>query len=395
MDLNFSATEIDFREQVRHFLEEQLSGPFARLRGRGGPGDEEELFEERLEWERFLGTNGWNCLSWPKRFGGRELPLMQEVIFFEEYARAQAPGRLGHIGETLLGPTLISMGTEQQKRRFLPTIASAHELWCQGYSEPEAGSDLAGIRTRAELIGKEWVIHGQKVWTSLAHRSNWCFVLARSDAKSTRHQGLSYLLVPLDQPGVEIRPIVQPTGEGDFNEVFFDGARTSAEWVVGEPGEGWRIAMATLAFERGTSTLAQQLNFANEWQQIATAAKANGMLKHQNIRHRLTQSRMELLAMRWSTLRMLSGMLEGQMIPEAYTLKLYWASWHRRLGELAMDVLGHQGRIVGQDYDLNPLQRLFLFSRADTIYAGSNQIQRSLIAERALGLPKDPWRDRS
>ena len=165
MDLNFSAAELEFRKQVRDFLESQLSGPFAQLRGRGGPGDEEDLFEERLEWERFLGTNGWNCLSWPKRFGGRELTLMQEVIFFEEYARAQAPGRLGHIGESLLGPTLIALGTEEQKSRFLPPIASAHELWCQGYSEPEAGSDLAGIRTRAELVNNEWVIHGQKVWT--------------------------------------------------------------------------------------------------------------------------------------------------------------------------------------------------------------------------------------
>ena len=395
MDLNFSADENAFRLEVRRFLEEQLNGRFAELRGRGGPGDEEELFDERLKWERFLGARGWNCLSWSPEFGGRSLSLMQEVIFFEEYARAQAPGRLGHIGEGLLGPTLIAMGSEDQRQRFLPKISSVQELWCQGYSEPGAGSDLAGIRTRAERQGDEWVITGQKVWTSLAHRSDWCFVLARSEPGSTRHQGLSYLLVPLDQPGVEIRPIVQPTGEGDFNEVFFDGARTDARWVVGEPGDGWRVAMATLAFERGTSTLAQQLNFTNEWLQVAAAAKARGMLKHQQIRHRLTQSRMELLAMRWSTLRMLSGMLEGQLSPEAYTLKLYWASWHRRLGELAMEVLGSAGDLVGEEYDLSSLQRLFLFSRADTIYAGSNQIQRSVIAERALGLPKDPWRDRS
>ena len=392
MDLRFSDEEQALRAQVRAFLREQLGGRFAALRGRGGPGDEEELFDERLEWERFLGSQGWNCLSWPARYGGRELPLMQEVIFFEEYARAQAPGRLGHIGEGLLGPTLIALGTEEQRQRFLPKIASAEELWCQGYSEPGAGSDLAGIRTRAERHGDEWVIHGQKVWTSLAHRSDWCFVLARSEKGSQRHQGLSYLLVPLDQPGVDIRPITQPTGEGDFNEVFFDGARTEARWVVGAPGDGWRVAMATLAFERGTSTLAQQLNFANEWQQIATAARTLGALKHQQIRHRLVQSRMELLAMRWSTLRMLTGMLEGRLSPEAYTLKLYWASWHRRLGELAMDVLGPSGAVVGSNYDLSSLQRLFLFSRADTIYAGSNQIQRNLIAERALGLPKDPWR---
>jgi alkylation response protein AidB-like acyl-CoA dehydrogenase len=395
MDLRFSAEEETFRDRVRAFLEQQLSQDFSGLRGRGGPGDEEELFDQRLAWERFLGRAGWNCLSWPETYGGGGLSLMQEVIFFEEYARAAAPGRLGHIGEGLLGPTLIALGSEEQKQRFLPAISSVEELWCQGYSEPGAGSDLAGIRTRAERVGDEWVIHGQKVWTSHAQRSDWCFLIARTQAGSSRHAGLSYLLVPMDQPGIEIRPIIQPTQEGDFNEVFFDGARTEARWVVGEPGDGWKVAMATLAFERGTSTLAQQLNFANELEAIIKAARANGALRNQVMRQRISLAQMELSAMRWSSLRMLSGMLGGTLSNEALTLKLYWANWHRRLGELAMDVLGVGGDMVGDGYDLSRLQRMFLFSRADTIYAGSNQIQRNLIAERGLGLPKDPWRDRS
>ncbi len=395
MDLRFSAEDEAFRQRVRRFLENHLSGEFATLRGRGGPGDEDQLLDERLAWERFLAQQGWNCLSWPSAYGGGDLSLMQEVIFFEEYARAGAPGRLGHIGEGLLGPTLIALGSEEQKQRFLSPISSVKELWCQGYSEPGAGSDLAAIRTRAERQGDEWVIHGQKVWTSHAQRADWCFLLARTEPGSARHAGLSYLLVPMNQPGIDIRPIIQPTKEGDFNEVFFDGARTEARWVVGDPGDGWKVAMATLAFERGTSTLAQQLNFANELQAIIAAARANGALRDQTMRHRITMAQMELSAMRWSTLRMLSDMLDGSLSGAALTLKLYWANWHRRLGELAMDVLGDQGDAVGEGYDLSRLQRLFLFSRADTIYAGSNQIQRNLIAERALGLPKDPWRDRS
>jgi alkylation response protein AidB-like acyl-CoA dehydrogenase len=392
MDFHFSTDEEEFRGDVRAFLEHQLSGPFAAVRGRGGPGDEDACFDERLAWEQFLGQQGWNCVSWPEAYGGRAMPLMKEVIFFEEYARASGPGRLGHIGEGLLGPTLIAHGTDEQKERFLGPIAAVKELWCQGYSEPGAGSDLAAIRTRAERQGDRWVIHGQKVWTSHAQRAQWAFVLVRTEPGSTRHAGLSYLLVPMNQPGIEIRPIVQPTGEGDFNEVFFDGAQTDARWIVGAPGDGWRIAMATLAYERGTSTLAQQLSFANELEDIIRAARRTGAIAKPMIQQRLTQATMELSAMRWSTLRMLQGMLGGQLSPEALTLKLYWASWHRRLGELAMDVLGSEGDLVGEGYDLSNLQRLFLFSRSDTIYAGSNQIQRNIIAERALGLPKDPWR---
>ncbi len=390
MDLRESADDRSFRDEVRTFLEDSLAGEFAALRGRGGPGDERALFEERLAWERHLGAHGWTCVGWPKEHGGRGLSLRRQVVFLEEYARSRGPGRVGHIGEGLLGPTVIAFGSPEQQRRFLPPILAGTELWCQGYSEPDAGSDLANIATSASLVGDHWMIHGQKVWTSLAHWADWCFVLARTSPAhdhTTRHSGMSYLLVPMRQDGVEVRPIVQLTGDSEFNEVFFDGARTAAENVVGGVGGGWGVAMGTLAFERGASTLGQQLNFRNELDAIVAAARRSGTVDDPVVRQRLAQAHIGLDIMRLNALRTLAGGEAGATLPpEALIGKLYWATFHRRLGELAMDVLGAHA-LAAED---PALQRLFLFSRADTIYAGSNQIQRNIIGERALGLPKEP-----
>ncbi len=250
-----AAADEAFAREIREWLEENLSGKFAELKGLGGPGREHEAFEERLEWDRHLAAAGWTCLGWPKEYGGREATLSQQIIFHQEYARANAPARVSHIGEELLGPTLIAFGTEEQKQRFLPGIKTVTELWCQGYSEPGAGSDLANVSTTARLDGDQWVVNGQKVWTSLAHLADWCFVVARTEPGSSRHKGLSYLLVPMNQEGVEVRPIIQLTGTSEFNEVFFDNARTDADLVVGGEGNGWGTAMGTLTFERGVSTL--------------------------------------------------------------------------------------------------------------------------------------------
>ena len=388
MDLRESADDRSFRDEVRTFLEDGLAGEFAALRGRGGPGDERALFEERLAWERHLGANGWTCVGWPKEHGGRGLSLRRQVVFLAEYAQARGPGRVGHIGEGLLGPTVIAFGSPEQQRRFLPPILAGTELWCQGYSEPDAGSDLANIATRASLDGDQWVVHGQKVWTSLAHWADWCFVLARTSPaheSTARHAGMSYLLVPMRQDGVEVRPIVQLTGDSEFNEVFFDGARTAAENVVGDVGGGWGVAMGTLGFERGASTLGQQLNFRNELDAIVAAARRSGAVDDPVVRQRLAQAHIGLEIMRLNALRTLAG--EAGALPSGALIgKLYWATFHRRLGELAMDGLG-AGALATED---PALQRLFLFSRADTIYAGSNQIQRNIIGERALGLPKEP-----
>lgn len=391
MDLEFSAEDEAFRGEVRDWLETSLAGEFAPLRGRGGPGDEHADIEGRRAFERKLGAAGYACLGWPKEYGGRGASLTQEILFFEEYARARAPGRLGHIGAGLLGPTIIAFGTDAQKRRFLPPIVKCDELWCQGYSEPNAGSDLASVRTRAERVGDEWVITGQKVWTSLAHCSDWCFVLCRTSSDAPKHRGLSYLLVPMKQPGVEVRPIAQMTGTSEFNEVFFDGARTAVDNVVGPIDGGWKIALATLAFERGASTLGQQLSFRNELESIVAIARENGKAHDPLIRQRIADAWIGLEIMRLNALRTLSLMQGGTLGREAMISKLYWANWHQSLGKLAMDILGDDAEDgEAWPYSLTLLQRLFLFTRSDTIYAGSNEIQKNIIAERALGLPPEP-----
>jgi len=397
MDLRFSDEDEAFRAEARAWLTEALEGDFAAVRGRGGPGDEHALFEERHAWERHLGRNGWTCVGWPVEHGGRGLGLHQQVIWFEEYARAGGPGRLGHIGEGLAGPTILHFGDDDQRARFLPGIVAGTDLWAQGYSEPNAGSDLANIATRAVPDGDDWRISGQKVWTSLAHWSDWAFVLARTDPDARpKHRGISYFLVPLRQEGVEIRPIRQVTGTSEFNEVFFDGALARGVDCVGGIDQGWKVAMGTLAFERGASTLGQQMHFRNELDAIVAVARANGRIDDPLVRQRLARAHAGLEVMRWTTLRVLSGPERGEPAPAALVTKLYWATWHRDLGELAVDVLGPEATLAdqavapGDGYELTALQRLFLFTRSDTVYAGSNQIQRNIIGERGLGLPREP-----
>jgi alkylation response protein AidB-like acyl-CoA dehydrogenase len=374
----------EFRAEVRSWLADNLAGEYAALKGLGGPGREHEAFNERVEWNRHLAAAGLTCLGWPVEHGGQGLSVAHRVAFYEEYALADAPDKVNHFGEELLGPTLIAFGTPEQQKRFLPRILDVTELWCQGYSEPGAGSDLANVATTALLDGDQWVINGQKVWTSLAHLSQWCFVVARSEKGSKRHSGLSYLLVPLDQPGVQIRPIVQLTGTSEFNEVFFDDARTDADLVVGDPGDGWRVAMGTLTFERGVSTLGQQIRYAGELSRLVNLAQRNGAADDPVIRERLTRAWAGLRAMRSYALATMDVEQSGQ----DNVSKLLWANWHRSLGELAMDVEGEAG-MTAPDGEFDEWQRLFLFSRADTIYGGSNEIQRNIIAERVLGLPRE------
>ncbi|MCX4093469.1 acyl-CoA dehydrogenase family protein [Nocardia sp. alder85J] len=383
-----------FAAEIRAWLAENLEGRFRELRGLGGPGSEHEAFDERLEWDRHLAAAGWTCLGWPKRYGGREATLRQQVIFHEEYAKADAPARVSHLGEELLGPTLLAFGTEEQKQRFLPGIKTVTQLWCQGYSEPGAGSDLAAVSTAARRDGDHWVINGQKIWTSLAHVADWCFAVCRTEPGSTRHQGLSYLLVPMKQPGVQVRPIVQLTGTSEFNEVFFDDARTEAGLVVGEPGEGWRVAMGTLTFERGISTVGQQIRFARELADLEAVARADGRIDDPLLAERLDRAWVGLRVLRAHALRTLESAHETvdarTAAGQASVSKLLWADWHRGLGELAMDVLGAPGLLAQNSAgELDQWQRLFLFTRADTIYGGSDEVQRNIISERVLGLPRE------
>ena len=393
MQLSFSPEDEQFREEVASWLRQNLVGEFAQLKFRGGPGDEHMFPQERLQWEQKLAAGGWTCVGWPKKYGGRGCSIEQQVIFFEEYARAGAPGRVGHIGEGLTGPTLIAFGSDQQKQKYLPGIVNGTELWCQGYSEPGAGSDLANVKTKAHFdeARQKWIINGQKVWTSLAHESDYIFVIARTDPASVAHKGLGFFLVKMEQPGITVRPIEQITGTSEFNEVFFDDAECDADDIVGAPGDGWKVAMGLLGFERGVSTLGQQMQFQNELDEVVKLAKANGAGKDPVIRQRLADAHIGLKIMRYNSMRMLSGGEDGSLQKEALIYKLFWASWHRDLGELAMDVLGPEAEILeAAPYQLTRLQSMYLFVRSDTIYGGTNEIQKNIIAERGLGMPKEP-----
>mgnify|MGYP006276415947 FL=1 len=381
------ADDGEFRELVRTWLRENVVGEFAELRGRGGPGDEEIGFDIRVEWEKVLGRAGWIGLGWPVEHGGRGASVDQQIIWAEEYVRAQAPARTNHMGENLLAPTLIEYGTAEQCARFLPGILRGDERWCQGYSEPNAGSDLANVQTKAHLDGDRWVINGQKVWTSLAHVSHWCFVVARTEPGSQRHAGLTFLLVPMQQPGVEVRPIRQITGGGEFNETFFSDAETEASLVVGQPGAGWGVAMALLGYERGISTLAQQVGFERELDDTIALARAHGRSNDPVMRQKLARAHTGLQLLKLNALRSMSA--KGVPGPEASISKLFWGTWHRDLGELMMEIMGPAG-LIAEDhpYELTLEQKLFLFTRSDTIYGGSNEIQRNVLGERVLGLPR-------
>ena len=390
MNLHETPQEQHFREEIRTWMHDHLRGEFEPLRGATamGPTGLDTALAKR--WEQELARGGWTGLGWPRQHGGRELPLAQQVIFHEEYVQCGGPARLGHIGETLLAPTLIAYGTPAQQQRLLPGVLAGTDYWAQGYSEPGAGSDLAGVRTRARLDGEsgQWVIQGQKVWTSWAKESNWIFVLARHEDPEpgqARHKGLVFLLVPLDQPGVEIRPIRQMTGGSEFNEVFFDGARTDRDLLLGAPGQGWQVAMYLLGCERGASTLGQQAHFRRELQDVITVAKHNGAARDPILRQRIAQAALGLETLRSHALRV----SDNDSDPRASSVSKYaWSNWRRQLGELAMDVLGTAGNLQTNDPLQVALQQLWLSSRADTIYAGSNEIQLNLMAERALGMPR-------
>ena len=388
MKLGFSPQDELFRQECADWLNGQMAGEFRDIKNvtklTGNP-------ERRKEWEQQLGAHRWSCIGWPTIWGGREATLAQQVIFAEEYARAGVPGRVNHIGIELAGPTILTFGTEEQKQRFLPDIAAGKTIFCQGFSEPNAGSDLASVRTKARLDGDDWVVNGQKIWTSMAHISDWIFVITRTQEGSQGPKGLTFLMMPIDQPGIDIRGIRQINGDAEFNETFFTDARCPADSLIGAVGDGWRIAMGLLAFERGVSTLGQQMAFRNELDEIIATAKANGAANDPLIRQRLAKAEIGLRLMRYGALRMLSQTDHAKIDGAALTYKIQWASWRRSLGELAMDVLGQGGEISDHaEYEWDTLPNLFLFSRADTIYGGTNQIQRNLIAERGLGLPREP-----
>ncbi|MDP8957879.1 MAG: acyl-CoA dehydrogenase family protein [Actinomycetota bacterium] len=396
MDLRDTARQGAFREEARAWLEENLPPDW---RDWTIPEASVERLEERAEWERRLAGEGWIGIYWPKEYGGRGATLSEQIIFIEEYAKVGAPPRLSFFGEGLLGPTLLVFGSEQQKRRFLPGITGAREYWCQGYSEPNAGSDLAAQQTKAVRDGDEWVITGQKIWTTMGHRADYMFLLARTDAGAPKHKGISYLLMPMRQQGVEVRPIKQMTGSSEFNEVFLDGARTQSSWLVGAPNQGWMVALATLGFERSTAALSQTILFEKQLarliQRLRTIQVDGGPLSdHPAVRQHVMRLYGRLRVMRFNNYRLVTELLStgGVPGPQSSLSKVVWSEWHRDFARSAVDLLGPYGMLLGDDWspDEGEWERAFLESRAETVYAGTSEIQRNVIGEMVLGLPKEP-----
>jgi alkylation response protein AidB-like acyl-CoA dehydrogenase len=405
VDLTYPPETEEFRAEIAGWLSDNLPD------GWGEEGfvltpDERRKFNE--EWTAKLFAGGWICASWPPEYGGKGLSLLQQVVLNEEFARVGAPLRGDFFGDTLVGPTILQWGTEEQKRQFIPGILKGEIAWCQGFSEPDAGSDLAGLKTRAELDGDEWVINGQKVWTTQAQYADYVFLLARTDPDASKHAGISYLLVPMKQPGVEVRPIEQIDGSSEFNEVFFTNVRCPKDNVVGGVNNGWKVAMTTLGFERGTSATTGHRRFQKEFDQILEVARKKGRTGDLLIRQRLAKSWSNIKIMQINGFRTLTDALNGTHTTAKLGAcnKMFWSEAHQATLLLAMDIYGSEGQILlgddGEDmvlpgarrakanYPVNNLQSLYFFSRSETIWGGTAEIQRNIVGERALGLPKEP-----
>jgi alkylation response protein AidB-like acyl-CoA dehydrogenase len=345
------------------------------------------------EWEQTLVRDRYVCPQWPAEYGGQDLDGVRVAVLNEEFARANVPRVVRGMGEALVGPAVLVHATEEQKRHFLPRIVSGEDAYCQGFSEPGHGSDLASVQTRGVVDGDEIVVTGQKVWTSGAQRANMMFVLCRTNPDAPKHSGLSYVLIPFTGPEVTFRPIRQMTGAAEFCEDFIDGARAPMFNVIGGLDNGWRVAMTTLGHERGGRSTVQHLRFEREFWALVDTARKYGRQHDPLVRQQLAWAYTQVQLMRFAGLRTLAAVAEGrQPGPEASVNKLFWSEYHRRLGEIAMTIVGSDGlvRPDGEDYPTTTWQNVFLASRAGTIYSGTSEIQRNIVAERALGLPREP-----
>jgi alkylation response protein AidB-like acyl-CoA dehydrogenase len=391
-EFDLSQADREFREELREWLAEHLVGDFKRAGGVGGPADD-SMWDLRMSWEQQLAAGRWLNVTWPTQYGGRGGTPNQELIFHLEHAAAEAPYWVGVHGRDLFGPTLLEFGTDAQRQRFLPPITRCEELWGQGFSEPDAGSDLAGLKTRAERDGEEWVITGQKIWTTFGARADWLYVLCRTNSDAPRHHGISMLLVPRHQDGIDIRPIRNMAGGLEFCEVFLDGARTDADNVVGEVDGGWAVVMGTLGNERGGLTvLPFQAAFEREMRQLLELVRSDDRRHDPVLRQKLARAWAGLRIMRLNNDRLLTAVLHGgHPGPESSVGKLFWANWHRNFGELMVEVLGARALAPGEGKDgglSSSMSHSFLNSRAETIYGGANEIQRNILGERVLGLPR-------
>jgi alkylation response protein AidB-like acyl-CoA dehydrogenase len=408
MDLTYPADAEEFRTEIRSWLEENLpDGWFDD----GFEMTDAERREFNAEWPDRLFAGGWICATWPAEYGGKGLTTMQGVVLAEEFARARAPMRGDFFGDTLVGPTLLQWGSEEQKKEFLPGILQGRTRWCQGFSEPNSGSDLASLKTNAVLDGDEWVINGQKVWTTQGHHADYCFLLTRTDPDAPKHKGISYLLVPMKQPGVEVRGITQPDGTAEFCEVFFTDARCPKDNVVGGVNNGWKVANSTLAFERGQSATTGYRRFEEEFRLLVDAATTNGRIDDADIRQRLMEYYTKIQILRINGLRNLTSALNQSKdmgtVALGATNKMFWSEMHKAAMELALDVHGAASMLVDagpasgswpgaqrdkrrEGYPVSPMMSSFFFSRSETIWGGTSQIQRNIVGERVLGLPKEP-----
>jgi alkylation response protein AidB-like acyl-CoA dehydrogenase len=395
-----------FREKIQAFLAEHLP---ADWRGLGGlDGDVLDRFVD--EWRQTLHENGLLALGWPKEYGGGGLSRQEQVVVAEEFARAGVPTGAPNdvFGITMLGNTLLQWGTEEQKGYYLPRILSREDVWCQGYSEPNAGSDLGNLGCRAELDGDQWVINGQKIWTSAGHLADHIFLLTRTDPEAPKHKGITFLLVDMRQPGVEVRPIKMLTGDAEFNEVFFTDAVCPKDHVVGGVNNGWAVAMTLLGYERGEAAATGPLRYQSEMKRLLALARERSVNTDPVIRQRLAQCYGEVEIMRWNGLRTLTKFLAGhQPGPDSAISKLYWSEYHRRVSELAVDIVGAEAMAPSGRRPSSAFQpdeegapntsaswtTTFLNARAGTIYAGTSQIQRNILGEMVLGLPKEPKAD--
>ncbi len=384
MDLRDTPEEAAFRAVLRAWLEEHLPDELRGHRGGAARFDEPEM----RAWSRAQYDAGYAGLTWPKEYGGGGAPYTHQAIFLEEMARAEAPPHIGVIGLGMAGPTIIAHGTEQQRSRYLAPILSAEEIWCQGFSEPGAGSDLAGVRTSARLDGHRFVVDGQKVWSSFAHIADRCILLTRSDPESTRHAGLTYLIVDMHAPGVEVRPLRQITGEAEFNEIFFSSVEVPVENVLGEVGGGWQVAMTTLLHERGTLGFALQAALEVQIRKLVALARDRGADPLQ--RDRIAREWIEMQALRFTNYRALSQLVKSGMPgPEGSISKLVWSEANQRVTKLALELLGPDASL-GEDNApyAGYWQYQQLRSRGNTIEAGTSEILRNIVAERVLGLPR-------
>jgi alkylation response protein AidB-like acyl-CoA dehydrogenase len=394
MDLSFSSAEERFRERVQQFLRENLPSGWGKGGGRPASMSQVEFLKD---WQRRLYDNGFLGMAWPKEYGGQGASQVDMAIFNEEVARFRAPGPLNVLGLSMAGPTIITHGTEEQKKRYLPKILNCEEIWCQGFSEPNAGSDLASLKTRAELKGDEFIVNGQKVWTTLGHIADMCMLLVRTDPDAPKHRGLSYLLVGMRTPGITVKPLRQITGEAEFNEMFFDDVHVARANLLGPLNEGWRVATTTLMNERGTSALATVMRYRIVFDEIVDLARStirNGRSATQDpmVRQQLAQFYVDLEMMRFTAYRTFSKILKGgNPGPEGSISKLAWSELNQRMMELVMELEGPASQLMrGSPYAVESgrWQHHFLRSRANTIEAGTSEIQRNIIAERVLGLPK-------